>query len=149
MKTNRDIIFLLLLVFVTSCTPKYPFCISEKTKDLRIEWGKIYFNGKLEERYVLHSNGLLFQSLGTKEKKKLGRFNEPRFCSILSEVNETILKTQAINEIGDTLNFVEYSNPKLGLFFSAKWNPRFKTKNSIHFRALYDSLMSWTLQIKN
>lgn len=149
MRASRISIVLLFVLMFSTCSTKYPFCISEKTKGLKIEWGTIYFNGKTEERYSLQSDGRLYRTIDLKKKSELGKFSEPRFCSIVSQVNETILKTQAINEVGDTLNFVEYSNPNLGLFFAAKWHPRFKTKNSIHFRALYDSLMIWTLELKN
>jgi hypothetical protein len=149
MQVSRISILLFCVLFLTTCSAKYPFCISENTKGLKIDWGTIYFNGKAETRYSLQANGALLRYIDSKKKTELGKFSERRFCSILAEVHETILQTQAINEVGDTLDFVEYSNPKLGIFFSAKWNPKFKTKNSIHFRALYDSLMIWRLELKN
>ncbi|MGC8957425.1 MAG: hypothetical protein ACP5LT_06330 [Candidatus Kapaibacteriota bacterium] len=149
MKANKFYFLVSLLLFLTNCSPKYPFCINEKTESLKIEWGTIYLNSKEEERFILFSNGDLFKEVSLKGKKKMSHLDEQKFCNVLTNVQNTILKTQVINEVGDTLNFVEYINPALGIFISARWNPRFKTKNSIHFRQLYDSLKVLTLEIKN
>ncbi|MFN3307021.1 MAG: hypothetical protein ACK42Z_07535, partial [Candidatus Kapaibacteriota bacterium] len=102
-----------------------------------------------EERYLLSSNGVLCKVLNVDKKIKIRQLQPKVFCYTLERINSTILKTQAINEWGDTLNFVEYRNNKLGVYFSAKWQPRFQTKNSIFFRELFDSLQALTFEIKN
>ncbi|ROL57291.1 hypothetical protein D9V84_04680 [Bacteroidetes/Chlorobi group bacterium Naka2016] len=148
MKRSRILILFGVFLFLLNCTTKYPFCISEKTKNLTIEWGTIT-KGERKERYVLHSDGILYKFVSPTKKIKVGNLDERKFCRVLAQINETILKTQTINEVGDTLNYLTYTNPTLGMFIDAKWNPSFKTKNSIHFRALYDSLKVMTLEIKD
>lgn len=146
MKTISTII---ILIFFVGCSTKYPYCIGENNKELEISWGTIYKTQNVEERYLLTSIGTLYKIGSNNRKEKIRTINEKSYCNILERVNNTILKTQAINEVGDTLNFVEYKNPKLGIFFSAKWHPRFNTKNSIYFRELFDSLKVWSLEIKH
>ncbi len=146
----RNSFLMILLIFVLSCSTKFPFCINEDTKQLEIYWGTIYKKPKeREERYLLRSDGGLYKVMNGDKKIKIRHLQPKVFCSTLEHINSTILKTQAINEWGDTLNFVEYRNNRLGVYFSAKWQPRFQTKNSIFFRELFDSLQVLTFQIKN
>lgn len=139
-----------IFIFIFSCSSKYPFCINEGTKQLEIHWGTIYKKPiEIEERYVLLPSGDVYKVVSANRKIKIRRLEPKVFCSTLEQINSTILKTQAINEWGDTLNFVEYHNKKLGVYFIAKWQPRFKTKNSVFFRELFDSLKVLTFERKN
>ncbi len=139
-----------VFLFLLSCSSKFPICISEESKQLEIHWGILYLEPRVfEERFILSSSGVLYKSVNSQERIKLKKINPNVYCSLLMKVNNTILTTQAINELGDTLNFVEYRNQKLGVYFSAKWQPRFKTKNSAQFRELFDTLKVLTFEIKN
>jgi ribosomal protein L33 len=142
---------LIILIFVfVSCSTKYPFCIGEQNKKLEIHWGTIYKNQKTtEERFILSSNGQLLAKDSSNVPRKIAKLTEDKYCEVVGKVNQTILKTQAINEVGDTLNFVEYINPSLGIYFAAKWHPRFKTKNSVLFRELFEYLKMLTLDRKS
>ncbi|MCX7908809.1 MAG: hypothetical protein N2560_04740 [Ignavibacteria bacterium] len=138
------------LFFLSNCGTKYPFCVEESNRKLEIAWGTIFSKQKDKvEKFLLISTGDIFKIEHPQKRKKILKIDNDKYCFVLQNVTETILKTQAINEIGDTLNFVEYYNPKLGIYFIAKWHPRFKTKNSIYFRQLYDSLQALTFGIKN
>lgn len=140
------LIFFVFAFFIQGCSTKYPYCIGENNKELEISWGTIYKAPKIIERYIILPTGDLYKIDENNSRKKIKKLNEKLYCKILENVNNTILKTQVINEVGDTLNFVEYKNQKTGIYLSAKWHPRFKTKNSIYFRELYDSLRVWCLE---
>lgn len=145
-RKKTKIAFLLKLVFAIpilslffACrSNKLPQCITKMTKEIEISWGRIYSNSKDTIRFSLKTDANIIQT--KPQKRHIVRLDDKTFCNFLLLINETFLKTQVINEIGDTLDFMEYKNPTNGFYSRAIWNPRFKTKNSFHFRKLFDSI---------
>ncbi|MCX7880722.1 MAG: hypothetical protein N2517_08680 [Ignavibacteria bacterium] len=139
--------FFLIFILLFSCnSPKYPFCLNEKTREIKITWGTKYTTTNKQEIFTLSADGKIYYANTYGKKKHIVKLNETQFCNLLDRINEAILKTQVINEVGDTLNFITYENPNIGVFSNAVWNPRFATKNSRHFRELYDTLKTLTFK---
>lgn len=136
--SHRIIIFALLIIFSSCKTSNLPYCISKRTQNIEISWGTIYSEKKDTLRFYLKTDGRIIQL--RPKKIILGQLEEKVFCNLLFQINEAFLKTQVINEVGDTLNFMEYKNPAFGFYSRAIWNPRFKTKNSALFRQLLDTI---------
>lgn len=128
-----------MILILYSCKTSYlPYCISKRTRNIEISWGTIYSMKKDTLRFYLKTDGKIIRLQPV--KKTIGELSEKDFCNLLFKINEAFLKTQVINEIGDTLNFMEYKNPAFGFYSRANWNPRFKTKNSALFRQLLDTI---------
>jgi len=142
-------LFLLLLPILVGCSTRIPTCIGKEDKALKISWGVEYTKKKTIEKFVLTTDRKIIFIVNDSSKSKPSRLSEEQYCNLLNNVQQTILQTQVINEIGDTLNFVEYENPARNIFVRARWNPRFKTKNSVHFRQLFDTLQVISLKIKH
>jgi len=142
-------LFLLLIPIIISCSLRTPKCISTEDRDLLISWGIEYTKTGTIEKFVLKTDRKLYFTSTENNQSNSGKLTEEEYCNLLGKIQETILQTQVINEIGDTLNFVEYINPARNIFVRARWNPRFKTKNSIHFRQLFDTLRVISLRIKH
>ncbi len=134
------IIFLLCLVLLCSCSTNLPYCIGKGSENLKISWGTIYPSKNTYEKFILTTNRKIkFLSIEGKVNT-VRKLTEEEYCNLLDKIQKTILQTQVINEVGDTLNFVEYESSASNVIVRAIWNPRFKTKNSIHFRDLFDTL---------
>lgn len=138
--SHRIIILALLIIFIFySCKiSNLPYCISKRTQNIEISWGTIYSKKKDTLRFYLNTEGKIVQL--HRKKKIIEKLSDKVFCNLLFQINEAFLKTQVINEVGDTLNFMEYKNPAFGFYSRAIWNPRFKTKNSALFRQLLDTI---------
>ncbi len=144
MKTISYKLVVVGLLVVLSCkTIEYPYCIGKTTKLLKISWGVIVQN--TSETYVLSTDKTIYRTDESKKSlKKIKALSNKEYCDLIYRINETFLKTQVINEVGDTLRFVQYENPAIGVYSRAIWNPNFRTKNSLLFRELFDTLTSKT-----
>ncbi|MGQ9819829.1 MAG: hypothetical protein ACUVQ1_07905 [Candidatus Kapaibacteriales bacterium] len=139
LSTIFNLLLVLFLFISNGCrTTRLPYCISKKTKNIEISWGIIHVDRKDTVRFWLKTDGKILQS--QPKKKTIAKLSEKDFCNLLFQINEAFLNTQAINEVGDTLNFLEYKNPAFGFYSRAVWNPGFKTKNSVLFRQLMDTI---------
>lgn len=140
--------YLLFFIFLlTSCSlfkkdfyDEHP-CISEKTKNIVIEWGY----------YITETNSIYGFKLDTKgqvyifeksdlEGKLLLTLPLNEFCDIYSSVNREILKTQTLSVPSDTNAFIMMKNPDLNYQFRAIWDPRFETVGSQGFRDIFKKL---------
>lgn len=134
------IIFILSLVLLFGCATKLPYCIGKGSENLKLSWGILYPSKNTYEKFVLTTDRKIKFFTPEKKENTVRKLSEEEYCNLLDKIQKTILQTQVINEIGDTLNFVEYESPEKNVIVRAIWNPRFKTKNSIHFRKLFDTL---------
>ncbi len=137
----------LLFIFINliSCkTSDYAECTKAYQKALVIRWGEIFNNENKKIGYEINSKAELFKYENINNKltsySKIGNANQDSYCTILSMITKTILKTQIVNEIGDTLRYIEYVNSEKSSNLYMKWHPRFNTKNSRGFQEIYDSL---------
>ncbi len=137
---------LVFVLLIASCkTIEYPYCIGKTTRELKISWGIIVQDSINNETFELSTNRTIYQINKTKNfSKKIKTLTENEYCKLLYHIHETFLNTQVINEVGDTLQYVQYENPAIGVYTRAIWNPRFRTRNSILFRELFDTLSSKT-----
>lgn len=134
-----------LLVFLSCKTIEYPYCIGKTTRLLKVSWGAIVQNTSGREIYILSTDKTIYRiDESRKTSQKIKTLSDKEYCDLIYRINETFLKTQVINEVGDTLQFVQYENPAIGVYSRAIWNPNFRTKNSILFRELFDTLTSKT-----
>lgn len=134
-----------IFIFLFSCKSlDYAECTKIHHKELIIRWGENFNAENRKVGYELNSKAELFKYENINNKKtsfsKVGNVNQERYCNILSMITKTILKTQVVNEIGDTLRYFEYLNPEKNSNLYFKWHPRFNTKNSRGFQEIYDSL---------
>lgn len=145
MKVNYRLAFIGLLIFLSCKTIEYPYCIGKTTKYVKVSWGIVVQNTLNRETYMLSTDKTIYRiDEATKSSKKIKTLSDKEYCNLIYQINDTFLKTQVINEVGDTLEFVQYENPAIGVYSRAVWNPNFRTKNSVLFRALFDSLTSKT-----
>lgn len=146
MKTiNYKLAVVGLLILLGCKTIEYPYCIGKTTRLIKVSWGVIVQNTSGQEIYMLSTDKAIYRMDTTKKSsKKLKTLSDKEYCNLLYQINETFLKTQVINEVGDTLQFVQYENPAIGVYSRAVWNPNFRTKNSLLFRELFDTLTSKT-----
>lgn len=134
-----------LLILLSCKTVEYPYCIGKTTRLMKISWGILVQNTVNKETYILSTDKVIYRVEGpNKSSKKVKALNDKEYCDLIYRINETFLKTQVINEVGDTLQFVQYENPAIGVYSRAVWNPSFRTKNSVLFRELFDTLTSKT-----
>jgi len=142
---NYKLVVVGLLIFLSCKTIEYPYCIGKTTKLLKVSWGVMVQNTSGREIYVLSTDKTIYRIDDTKNSsKRVKTLSEKEYCDLLYQINETFLKTQVINEVGDTLQFIQYENPMVGVYSRAVWNPSFRTKNSVLFRELFDTLTSKT-----
>lgn len=123
-----------------------PYCLSSSSKSIEISWGSFNLTTTDTIHYIIKSNRKIVQ-IKPKERV-ITKLDEQTFCKLLFRINEAFLKTQVINELGDTLEFMEYKNPTTGFYSRAIWNPKFRTKNSLLFRQLIDSINAYVNQLK-
>jgi len=133
------------IFFIVSCKSlDYAECTKVHHKELIIRWGESFKSGNKKVGFELNSKAELFKYENMNNKttsySKVGNVDQDRYCNILSMITKTILKTQVVNEIGDTLRYFEYINPAKNSDLYFKWHPRFNTKNSRGFQEIYDSL---------
>lgn len=140
--------------FVIGCkTHQLPECVTKETKDVSIRWGELIKPANRIKGFLLLGDRQFFsydlpyneytQRLSEKKLKALGYVDGKWFCNIAKSVQEAILKTQVSSEPGDTVQYIEFSNPSLNLFYREEWMPRFKTQNSLLMRKVYDSLNTY------
>lgn len=134
-----------LLILLSCKTVEYPYCIGKTTRLVKISWGILLQNTVNKETYILSTDKVIYRVDGpNKSSKKIKALSDKEYCDLIYRISETFLKTQVINEVGDTLQFVQYENPAIGVYSRAVWNPSFRTKNSVLFRELFDTLTSKT-----
>lgn len=142
-----------ILINLISCKSlDYAECTKAHQQELVVRWGEIFIKDNKRIGFELNSKAELFnyEQIANSSPKisKLGNANQESYCNILSGITKTILKTQIVNEIGDTLRYFEYINPEKSSNLFVKWHPRFNTKNSRGFQEVYDSLNSLKSTIK-
>ena len=154
MHYKSQIIFVCILLFtITSCSSHKHECYSENNKELKLRWG--YFIAKTGKitGYQLNNDASLqkFGKTDGPENYKdsiLIQVDGDKYCKLLFMTRDTILKIQALNEPGDSLHFIEYSDPPRNVRMRAVWNPINKTYGSRSFREIYDSLQTLVPVVK-
>lgn len=140
----KILIFYIFFLFVSCKSLDYAECTKVHHKELVIRWGESFNTENKKVGFELNSKAELFKYENLNDKpinySKIGNVNQDRYCNILSMITTTILKTQVVNEIGDTLRYFEYINPEKNSNLYFRWHPRFNTKNSRGFQEIYDSL---------
>lgn len=138
---------LILIVVLSSCSlfekdiyEDHP-CVKEANKELTIEWG--YYLRKSNDFYAFRLNTLGEISKVSKTKSEnLMKIDYDKFCSLYSDINKEILKTQTLNVPRDTNVYVLIKNETLNYQFRALWDPKYETVGSEGFRAIWKSLNS-------
>lgn len=138
-------LFLLILLFLVSCKSlNYAECTKINQRELIIRWGEYFSSHNKRVGFELNSKAELFKyenvNNSTINYSKIGNVDQNRYCNILSLLSKTILRTQIVNEIGDTLKYLEYINPERNSSLLLRWHPWFNTKNSRGVQEIYDSL---------
>ena len=146
----RNVTFFVLITFIlvlSACSAlktKQADCINDVNKDLVISWGIYIPSTGVINGYKINTECQVskFTSKNLKDEKSdiIGKIDHSVYCRNLSEIQSSILKTQALNAPGDTLKFFEYSNPKMSEDMRAVWNPKFKHSGNVNFVVVYDSL---------
>lgn len=145
-KTRIFLICILIFTFA-ACSSHKPDCYHENNRDLTLRWGSfIAKTGKITG-YQLNYDATLLK-IGKNESKEnfhdslLTVIDGDKYCKFLIMTRDTILKIQALSEPGDSLNFIEYSDPPRNARMRAVWNPKNNTFGSSGFRLIYDSLQT-------
>ena len=121
-------------------------CLAEKQQELLISWGAIAEGGVIEERYELSSMGnlyLIMRSPAGEDSEFIAAVDASKYCKMVSIVNTTFLKTQALHSPGTQKRYIEYSNPTTGVSLRAIWNPELETFQSRDMRTRYVDLMKF------
>ncbi len=142
------------ILILSSCAHPLPECYNKSTKNVRIRWGTMYVLSGKEKGYQIDADATLWKMTlppmsRDYQKEKLSYVDPVRYCRLTKMVLDTILKIQVLNEPGDSIRFIEYTNVDNGAEMRAMWNPDFKTANSNGFRSLYDSLQLFLKFEKN
>ncbi len=141
MKRKAHILLItIFLIFVSCKTAETPYCIGKATKSIKLYLGTILNNETISEQYLILTDRYIYRVAPNGKKKKVVQIPEKEYCDLIFETNEAFLKTQVINEVGDTLNFIQFENPSVNLKTRAIWNPKFNTRNSENFRKLFEQL---------
>lgn len=143
--------FVLIFTLLACRKLDYAECTKPHQPELIIRWGDSFSKENRKIGFELNSKAELFQIeiINNNSKiSKLGNANQKTYCNILSMIKNTIIKTQIVNEIGDTLRFFEYVDPRKQTNIFVKWHPRFNTKNSRGFQEIYDSLNTLKMSLK-
>ena len=146
-KIIRYLFFYIFILIFVACSSHKPDCYNENNKDLKLRWG--YFiskTGKISG-YQLNYDATLLKIRKTNAEDKytdsvLTCIDGEKYCKFLIMTRDTILKIQALNEPGDSLNFIEYLDHPRNVRMRAMWNPKNKTFGSRGFRGIYDSLQT-------
>ncbi|MBN9400827.1 MAG: hypothetical protein J0I17_11680 ['Candidatus Kapabacteria' thiocyanatum] len=122
-------------------------CIGESLKELVIRWGTEHDSISTVEGYELTTKGEVFRFEGPKSaadslpRTYLGFVDQAAYCEEAAATKDAFLKTQALNVRGIRGRFVEYVNPRTGVYLRVVWNPDLQTFQSRDFRAQYEALM--------
>jgi hypothetical protein len=113
-----------------------------------ISWGELITETGEINGWSFDSKSMLYtykkNRTGDITREKITRIPKDKYCSLLSQIKQNILQTQALNAPGELSRFVEYSNSSSNVFIRALWNAKYETVGSKGFRHLYDSLVSIT-----
>ncbi|MFA6570092.1 MAG: hypothetical protein WCT77_02535 [Bacteroidota bacterium] len=143
--------FILLIFFssliISSCEHAKPRCYDNTTKSLIIRWGEYYKKPDLFKGYQIDALGKLSAIHKTGKDKnytteEIGFTNADRYCYARGMLQFLFIRSQTINEPGDTVRFIEYFNPERNSNPRAVWNSRYKTFGSEGHRDAYDSLQA-------
>lgn len=120
-------------------------CIKDTQQDLVIRWGTSNDSTQLATTYEMDARGWLdvVNADGadtTREELRLVPSDD--YCAKADMVTKTFVKVQALHSPGTKARFIEYANPRSGVFLRSVWNPDLNTFQSRDMRALYDSLMT-------
>lgn len=155
--TQKLLVFVLAVLFVSCKSHPLPECITEKTKNLSIRWGEADKKKKVIRGLKIDGTGKIFSfeyqdtsktltfSVPANEYKEVGYVDSKWFCDISRTIQDDIIKTQVSNEPGELTEFLEFSNPSVNNYYRGQWVRKFATKNSELFRKAYDSLQTFKL----
>jgi hypothetical protein len=139
------IITVVIIVIGCGSTPK-PNCITKHNLQMEIAWGTEYQKSETFMGYKLITDASVYKywtdSADQKPQFKLiGNLMPEKYCEIVNQLQDIILRNQTLNVPADTVSYIEYKNPISNTFFRAVWNPKFHTKGNMEFYQLYDTLM--------
>lgn len=143
----RIFVVCIFILALAGCSSHKPDCYNESNKELRLRWGSLITKSGKITGYQLNYDSKLLK-IGKKEDNDnftdsvLTIIDGDRYCKLLAMTRDTILKIQALSEPGDSLHFIEYSDPPRNVRMRAVWNPINKTYGSKGFREIYDSLQT-------
>ncbi|TAL67533.1 MAG: hypothetical protein EPN82_13850 [Bacteroidetes bacterium] len=146
-KIRVYLIFTLILFIFTGCLSHRPGCMNEGNKGLNLRWGTFISKSGKITGYQLNNEAELSKLIYKGSFDKLNdsilfSIDEEKYCRLLGMTRDTILSIQALNEPGDSLHFIEYSDPPRNVRMRAVWNAINKTFGSKGFREIYDSLQT-------
>ena len=151
--------FLLLFSFLNSCSTaknEYPPCVTESKKNLIIRFGDLDYKDGTIRGYQINARAELsaYSSPSGKssldEVKIISKIPNSDYCYILKNIEQNIIKIQALNQPGDSCRFIEYLNEPSGTDIRAIWNKQFQNYGSREFREMYSIMDSLTqVNIKN
>ncbi len=148
------VITIIAVVAVLGCkglgsTPQIAGCVKENQRLLLIRWGT---EDTLKQvLYTLNTKGEVFRTVSsyqgvgstyvTTDSTKITEISHDTFCSTVSEVQSSFLKTQALNTSGSHNRYIDIINPGTSVYLRAVWNPKLSTFQSRDMRSQYESLM--------
>ncbi len=151
MKTKSIVLFLIVGLALFACKSRpLPECIDKKTVNLTIRWGEQNKKDKITKGFLINGKGQIFKftrdTSKTEKTEELGYVDSKWFCAMADSIQDAIVKTQVSNEPGDLTEFIEFANPAAHMYYRGQWVRKFKTANSLLFRACYDSLQVYKIQ---
>ena len=133
-----------LLSACTTLTP--PPCATPANEKVVIRWGLQNENSTILSGYHLDAQAQLFEipgpTVASSDMDKLGNVDGEKYCRLAELVRQRFLKAQTVNVPNPEAAFIEYANPKVGLYWRAVWIPKYAQHTGQNFQQLYDSLQT-------
>ena len=146
---NLIFIFAILLsaVIIQSCGGSSANCVRESEKSQLVRWGDYNAKTGVMTGYQLNTQMVISRIRKEKnstnsETHEVGTILPERYCAAISLVKKEILKTQALNLMGDDNYFIEYLNPGMNTSIHVFWNSKIQGNGSEGFRVVFDSLQT-------
>jgi len=136
-----------IITVITACsTPAVKDdCNFKSVEKMTIRWGESNNETKTFAAYEINAEALLTRITGDStlpdgNRQVVGHTDKDKFCSYFNQIKKAMVVTQVLNEPGQITRYFEYSDPVNKAYFRVQWVDKFKTKNSMRFREVYDSL---------
>lgn len=140
-------IFLFAILFIgASCSSSVkPPCVSENNSEMKLRWGTHIISTGVINGYELDSKPGLYQmnlNNGDTAMKyiNLGNVDSDLYCRYIVFILKKLTGNFPVYQPADTMNYIEFANPKADIFYRAAWNPKYITPANKDYRNLFDSL---------
>lgn len=133
-----------LLSACTTITP--PPCATPANDKVVIRWGLQNENSTILSGYHLDAKAVLYTIPGPTDAtlglEEIDVVDGEKYCRLAELVRNNFLKAQTVNVPNPESAFIEYANPKVGLYWRAVWIPKYAEHTGQRFQQLYDSLQT-------